>query len=136
MEARLCLNASAVAARAPAGSGADSIALGEVNSDQVADFAVASHQNGQYQVAIYSGVGRTDGKLATDYALHLLAKIPDPFSLASGPLDVALGDFNGDGISELAISARYSNKISVWTFQQKPGAIANGPLNMPVTLRL
>ena len=133
MEARLCLSGSAAGTQVPSGSGVDSIALGDVNGDQVADVAVASHKNGQYQVAIYSGIGRTDGKLATGYAPHLLAKIPDPFSLSAGPLDVALGDFSGDGISELAISSRFSNKISVWTFQQSPKAIAKGPLNKPVT---
>ena len=105
-------------ARVPAGSGIDSIAMGDVNGDQIADVAVASHQNGEYQVAIYSGAGQADGNLATGYAPDLLATIPDPFSPSAGPLDVALGDFTGSGISELAISAKNSNKISVWTFQQ------------------
>jgi len=107
--------------------------MGDVNGDQIADVAVASHQNGQYEVAIYSGAGQTDGSLATGYAPQLLATIPDPFSPAAGPLDVALGDFTGDGISELAISAKCSNQISVWSFQQSEIAIINGPLNAPVT---
>ena len=130
MESRLCLS---VGTQVPAGSGVDSIAMGDVNGDQIADVAVASHQNGQYQVAIYSGAGQADESLATGYAPQLLATIPDPFSPAAGPLDVALGDFSGSGISELAISAKYSNQISFWTFQQSPIAIADGPLNAPVT---
>ena len=130
MESRLCLS---VGTQVPAGSGVDSIAMGDVNGDQVADIAVASHQNGKYQVAIYNGAGQADASLATGYAPELLATIPDPFSPAAGPLDVALGDFTGDGISELAISAKCSNKISVWTFQQSAMAITNGPLNAPVT---
>ena len=133
MESRLCLSAGAAGARVPAGTGIDSIAMGDVNGDQVADVAVANHTNGQYQVSIYSGLGQTDGSLATGYAPDLLATIPDPFRPSAGPLDVALGDFSGSGISELAISAKYSNKISLWTFEPGPSAVANGPLNAAVT---
>ena len=97
MESRLCLSAGT---QVPVGSGVDSIAMGDVNGDQVADVAVASAQNGQYQVAIYSGPGQADGSLPTGYAPHLLATIPDPFSPAAGPLDAALGDFAGNGISD------------------------------------
>ena len=106
--------------------------MGDVNGDQIADVAVASYQNGQYQVAIYNGAGQADTSLASGYSSDPLATIPDPFSPAAGPLDVALGDFTGSGISELAISAKYSNQISVWTFQQSPIAISDGPLNAPV----
>jgi hypothetical protein len=45
MECRLCLSAGT---KIPAGSGVDSIAMGDVNGDQIADVAVASHQNGTY----------------------------------------------------------------------------------------
>ena len=130
MEPRLCLSA---VSQAPAGSGVDSIALGEVNGDQIADVAVASHQKGKYQVAIYSGAGQAVTGPATGYAPKILATIADPFSTTAGPLDVALGDFTGAGVSELAISSRYSDQISVWAFQQSPNAIADGPLNQPVT---
>jgi hypothetical protein len=37
-------------------------------------------------------------------APNVLATRVDPLGPKSGPRDVALGDFNGDGISELAIS--------------------------------
>ena len=130
MEPRLCLSA---ASQAPVGSGVDSIALGDVNSDQIADIAVASHQNGEYQVTIYSGAGEAVTGPATGYAPKILATIPDPFSTADGPLDVALGDFAGTGVSELAISSRYSDQISVWAFEQSPDALVDGPLNQPVS---
>ena len=56
--------------------------MGDVNGDQIADVAVASHQNGQYQVAIYSGVGQADGSLA----IGLCPRAPgdDPGSLQPG----------------------------------------------------
>ncbi len=106
MESRLCLSSGSAGAHVPAGTGIDAIALGDVNGDQVADVAVANHLNGQYLVSIYGGLGQPDGGLATGYAPELLATIPDPFSPSEGPLDVALGDFSGSGISELAISAK------------------------------
>ena len=106
--------------------------MGDVNGDQIADVAVASHQNGEYQVSIYDGAGQVDSSRATGYAPHLLATIPDPFSSAAGPLDVALGDFTGSGISELAISAKNSNQISVWTFKLPASAVTDGPLSSPV----
>ena len=56
----------------------------------------------EYQVSIYDGAGQVDLSRTTGYAPHLLATISDPFSSAAGPLDVALGDFTGSGISELA----------------------------------
>ena len=80
--------------------------MGDVNGDQVADVAVASRQDGRYQVAIYSGTGQADASLTWLYA-DPLATIPNPSAVAAGPLDVALGDFTGGGISELAISAKY-----------------------------
>jgi cell wall-associated NlpC family hydrolase len=129
MESRLCLSSGG---QVPTGSGVDSIAMGDVNGDQIADVAVATHENGQYEVSIYSGAGQANTSYNTGYAPQLLATILDPFSPADGPLDVALGDFAGTGVSELAISSEYSNQISVWKFQQSATAIINGPLNAPV----
>jgi hypothetical protein len=129
MEARLCLS---MGTRVPAGSGIDSIAMGDVNGDQIADVAVAGHQNGQHEVTIYSGAGQADSSLKTGYAPQVLATIPDPFNAPAGPLDVALGDFFDNGVSELAISAEDSNQIAIYTFEQTKAAITNGPLNQPV----
>ncbi len=130
LEPRLCLSGGSELTR---GSGIDSIAMGDVNGDQVVDVAVASEQNGQYQVTIFSGLGETDKNLASHHAPKVLATIPDPFSPSAGPLNVALGDFSGSGISELAISSQDSNQISFWTFRQTPAAHVDGPLNQPVT---
>ncbi len=131
MEARLCLSAGAAGARARAASGVDAIAMGDVNGDQVADIAVASHRNGKYEVTLYSGLGQPDSSLASGNASKVLATIDDPFKPAAGPLDVALGDFDGGGLAELAISARNSDQIAVYTF--RPNVDASGPLNATVT---
>jgi hypothetical protein len=63
-----------------------------------------------------------------------LATLVDPLGPKSGPLDVALGDFNGDGVSELAISStsrgrRAGSKVGIWSFQ----VVGNSPINATVT---
>lgn len=132
METRLCMSAVTTGPAAPLGSGVDSIAMGDVNGSQLVDVAVASHQSGSYQVTIYSGIGQADSSLKTGYAPKVLATIPDPFSPAAGPLDVAMGDFTNNGISELAISSMYLNQIAVYTFQTGLPPTAS-PINATVT---
>ena len=63
-----------------------------------------------------------------------LATITDPLGPGVGPLDVAVGDFTGVGVSDLAISSTGtgragSSKIAVYTFQLDD----NLPMNSPVT---
>ena len=67
-------------------------------------------------------------------APKVLATLVDPLGPKSGPLDVALGDFNGDGVSELAISSpsggrRAGSKVGIWSFQ----VVGNSPINATVT---
>ena len=129
MEARRCLIALT---SVPAGSGIDSIAMGDVNGDQIADVAVASHRNGQYEVDIYNGAGQVDASTATGYSSQLLATIPDPFDVAAGPLDVALGISPATASPSWPSRHRYWNQISFWTFQLPTSAATDGPLNSPV----
>lgn len=131
MEARVCL--SAVAARPLIGSGVDSIAIGDVSGTQLADVAVASHQNGSYQVTIYNGAGQANTSLATGYAPQVLATIPDPFKVSAGPLNVALGDFLNNGTSELAVSSRYGNRIAVYAFKVNLPSPDASPIGATVT---
>ena len=132
LETRLCLSATATGSAPPVGSGVDSIAIGDVNGSQLVDVAVASHQNGTYEVTIYSGIGEADSSLTTKYAAYVLATIPDPFSVADGPLDLAMGDFDNGGISDLAISSRYSNEIAVYSFSTGLAKTVS-PINATVT---
>ena len=64
----------------------------------------------------------------------VLATLVDPLRPESGPLDVALGDFNGDGVSELAISStsggrRAGSKVGIWSIE----VVGNSPINATVT---
>ncbi len=100
MEARLCL-----AAPIASMNGIDSIALGDVNGDEVADIAVASHADGHEYVTIYGGNGQYVGtKSTTKYAAAPLITLTDPLGLGSGPLSIALGDFAGTGTAQLAVA--------------------------------
>jgi cell wall-associated NlpC family hydrolase len=117
----------------PVGSGVDALGIGDFNADRYADIAVASHQGGHYLVTIYSGAGQ-NATTSTGYAPMPLATITDPLGPGVGPLDVAVGDFTGDGVSDLAISSTGtgragSSKVAVYSFQ-----LANStPINSPVT---
>ncbi|MDR3633248.1 MAG: FG-GAP repeat protein [Isosphaeraceae bacterium] len=134
LEHRLCLSTvKASAVVSTSGSGVDSLALGDVNVDRFADVAVATHQDGHYIVTIYSGAGQT-GDTQTGYEALPLVTLTDPLGPGVGPLSVALGDFNGNGSSDLAISSTASQNgaspsIKFFSFQ----LTQNSPYNSPVT---
>src|SRR5437667_462649 len=63
-----------------------------------------------------------------------LVPLTDPLGLGGGRLDVALGDFNGDEVSELAVSSRASmghgrDLVTIWAFQ----VVGDSPINATVT---
>ncbi len=131
LEPRLCLATSQTIA-----AGIDALAMGDVNGDQVVDIAVARHQGRHQLVTIYSGWGKP-AATTTGFAALPLVTLVDPLGLGSGPLDVALGDFTGDGVSDLAVAATSSHgrapKIEVWSFQITAASPVNSPVN-PVVL--
>jgi hypothetical protein len=79
-----------------AGSEPASVAIGDLNGDQVPDLAVAGGD-----VSVLLGVG--DGTFAA--ALHYPAR--------SGPCSVAIGDLNGDRAPDLAVANSLSDNVSV-----------------------
>jgi len=117
MEARLCLSGTpAGGLRGGSGPGIDALDLGDVNGDRVADFAVAGRQGGATRVTIYSGWGQ-QADTSTGAAPLVLATIDDPLGARSGPLDLALADLDGDGVSELVVSAARGAAVAAWKFQ-------------------
>jgi hypothetical protein len=105
--------------------------MGDVNGDRVVDIAVARHQNGHQLVTIYSGWGKPASTSSGFDALPLVTLV-DPLGAGSGPLDLALGDFTGDGVSDLAVAETSKHggapKIEVWSFQLTDSS----PINSPV----
>ena len=82
-----------------AGSGPDSVAVGDFNGDGKLDLAVAN--SGSNDVSVLLGNG--DGTFQT--ALHS--------SVGVSPVSVAVGDFNGDGKLDLVVVNNGSNDVSV-----------------------
>ncbi len=79
-----------------------SIAIGDLDGDGKADLAVANGGNGT--LSIFRNTG-TPGTIS--YA----AKID--FATGLGPISIAIGDLDGDGKSDLAVTNQNSNTLSV-----------------------
>lgn len=130
------LEARTLQAAKPLAGGVDALALGDVNGDRVVDLIVAGHEGSNHTVTIYDGIGAKDSSTSTGVGVKVLAKLVNPLGANSGPLSIAVGDFNGDGVSELAVSAQTRAnagpaKLATYQFQLKGDP--DSPLGQPVT---
>ncbi|HEX8290375.1 MAG TPA: VCBS repeat-containing protein, partial [Pyrinomonadaceae bacterium] len=98
----------------PAGLGPNSVGVADFNGDGKLDLAVANQIVGSGTVSILTGAG--DGTFSA----------PSGFTAGSFPLDLAVGDFNGDGKSDVAIPNSETNEIRVL-----PGT-GTGSLGAPI----
>jgi hypothetical protein len=81
---------------------ADAIAVGDFNGDGIPDLAISAHSSN----TVAALLGNGDGTFST-YTI--------PFNIGSAPsYSVAAGDFNGDGVSDLAVANQGFN-MSTWT---------------------
>jgi hypothetical protein len=97
------------------GSGAAAVAAADFNRDGVLDLAVAN--SGAGTVSIFIGAG--DGSFSA---------APTPtLTVGNGPMAIAAGDFNGDGILDLAVANHNDNNVSVFL------GIGDGTFNSPNT---
>ena len=113
------------------GSSPSSVAVGDFNGDGLQDLAVANTAFGSNDVSILVGNGDATFQLPRDFAT------------GSSPSSVAVGDFNGDGLQDLAVANTGSNDVSILvgngdgTFQppqdfatgSSPSSVAIGDFN-------
>lgn len=84
------------------GDGPVAIAIGLFNADTAPDIAVANATSGD--VSVLLGMG--DGTFGTETRLALAA--------GAGPLDIATGDLNGDGIADLVSADTGTNSVTLF----------------------
>ena len=73
-----------------------SITVGDFNGDGIPDLAVANNGNGTVTILLGNGNGT------------FTQEANSPVTVGYYPISIAVGDFNGDGISDLAVTNGYS----------------------------
>ena len=101
--------APATASPLAVGGGPYAIAVGDFNRDGIQDFAVASKYAGN--VAVF--LGNSNG--------NLTAATGSPFAAGSGPDLLAVGDFNGDGVPDVAVGNAYDSSVAMLLGDGKGG---------------
>ena len=105
------------------GSGPTSIVTGNFNGGSNLDFAVSNQNDNTISVMLGNGTGTV-----------FTAATGSPFATGAGtsPAAIAVADFNGDGISDLAVAESGQNRVDIFkgngngTFTLLTGAPATG----------
>ena len=87
--------------RVPVGSSPGGMATGDFNGDGFADLAVANFNDNNVTILLGNGSG------------GFTPAPGSPFSAGSNPTNIAVGDFNGDGIADLATPSYNSSHVTV-----------------------
>ncbi len=95
------------------GSAAASVAVGDFNGDGKPDIAVPDPAHNAVSVLFNQS---QPGAYESDFGA------PQNFSTDSGPFAVAVGDFNGDGKPDIAVTSDTSNTVSVLFNTTIPGS--------------
>ena len=94
------------------GTGPNSLAVGDFNGDGIPDLATANSNSNNVTVLLGNGSGGFN------------AATGSPFAAGSFPVVVVAGDFNGDGIQDLAAANESSNNVTVLLGNGKGGFTA------------
>jgi hypothetical protein len=77
------------------------VVVGDFNGDGIQDLATANGGGGS--ITIFLGIGSGEFTAAT----------ASPFTIGSAPVFLAVGDFNGDGIQDLAVTSQFQDSVTV-----------------------
>ncbi len=98
-----------------AGTGPGSVVIGDLNRDGKADIAIANTGSNNVTVLLGNGSG------------GFTPSSGSPFAVGNSPASIAIGDFNGDGIPDLAVANALDNTVTL--------LIGNGSGGFTATLR-
>ena len=76
------------------------VAVGDFNGDGHADLAVANEGSDTVTILLGDGSG------------HFTTATGSPIAVGDNPFGLAVGDFNGDGIADLAVANESSNTVT------------------------
>ena len=97
----------------PTGNYPASVAIADLNGDGKPDLVVANARSNTVSVLLNT---TAPGAATPSFAAQ------HTFATGSGPLSVAIGDFNGDGKPDIAVTNLISNTVSVLLNTTSPGA--------------
>ena len=100
----------------PAGNSPEKVVTGDFNGDGSTDLAVANYGGNNLTILLGNGIG------------GFVAAAGSPVATGTNPRTIAVGDFNGDGIADLAVVNAGSGNLTILLgngtggFAQAPGS--------------
>ena len=108
------------------GVGPEGIVIGDIDGDGKPDLSVAIFHG--TSVAVFRNTGITGTISASSFALAV-----DFFTgMGSNPYNVAIGDIDGDGKPDLAVTNGSGNYVSVFRNTSSPGSISTGSFDAQI----
>jgi hypothetical protein len=113
----------------PVGKNPVSAAIGDFNGDGIPDLAVVNRNDDNVSILLGNGSG------------GFSAATGSPISVGDVPVSIAVGDFNGDGVTDLAVVNNGPNNVTILLgngsggFSEAAGSpvpVGNGPVDVAV----